>query len=56
MQSMRYGAFVPTFSVVIGCVVPRVLSPTAQLVAIDVEIVATYFRVCFFTPTHSLLS
>lgn len=43
-----YGAFVPIFSVVTGCVVPRVFSPTAQLVVIDIEIVATYFGVYFF--------
>lgn len=55
MQSMWYGAFVPIFSVVIGRVVPRVFSPAAQLVAIDVEIVATYFGVYFLLPTHSLL-
>lgn len=56
MQSVQYGAFVPIFSVVIGSVVPRVFSPTTQPVAIDVEIVVNYFGVCFFPPTHSLLS
>lgn len=48
MRSVRYGAFVRIFSVVVGCVVPRVFSPTAQLVVIDAEIVATYFGVYFF--------
>lgn len=56
MRSVRYGAFVRILSVVVGCVVPRVFSPTAQLVVIDAEIVATYFGVYFFSPTHSLLS
>lgn len=48
MQSVCYGVFVRIFSVAIGCVVPGVFSPTAQLVVIDVEIVASYFDVCFF--------